>query len=188
MERRWLCLLLSLVCGLWAARGQVVYRIPDGDEAPQTSPRPYQPMNEKMVDEPRLECLYEYTAIDTVLRKAKLAQVILQVGPSWTKFIDYYMYWSDSVCWRSDWKITGEEFEKLEQPMIREFYESQLRNVAEERFTCNGQVGLDFYIYEDSTARMDWTLAEGEATVCGYACRKATTRFRGRCTACRASS
>ena len=27
---------------------------------------------------------------------------------------------------------------------------------------------------------MDWTLAEGEATVCGYACRKATTRFRGR--------
>ena len=180
MGGRWLCLLLGLVCGSMAVRGQVVQIISDGGGSPEWVRLPHQPKNEKKVDEPQLECLYEYTAIDTVLNQTKLAQVILQVGQSWTKFIDYYNYWIDSVCWRSDWKISTAEILELDQPMPREFYESQLRNIAEERFTCNGQVGLDFYVYEDSTARMDWALAEGEETVCGYACRKATTRFRGR--------
>ena len=180
MMRKWVCLMLGVLSGFMAVRGQVAHIISDGNASSALDQRPYQLKNEKKVDESRLECLYEYTAIDTVLNQTKLDQVILQVGPSWTKFIDYYNYWADSVCWRSDWKITGAEVEELDQPMDTQFYESQLRNIAEERFTCNGQVGLDFYVYEDSTARMDWTLAEGEATVCGYACRKATTRFRGR--------
>ena len=180
MEREWLCMLLGFVCSLCATHGQVVQIIPDDGGSSEWVRQPHQPKNEKKVDEPRLECLYEYTAVDTVLCRTKLAQVILQVGSSWTKFIDYYNYWIDSVCWRSDWKITTAEILELDQPMPREFYESQLRHIATGRFTCLGQVGLDFYVYEDSTARMDWTLAEGEATVCGYACRKATTRFRGR--------
>ena len=173
-------MLLGFVCSLCATHGQVAQIIPDDGGSSEWVRQPHQPKNEKKVDEPRLECLYEYTAVDTVLRRTKLAQVILQVGPSWTKFIDYYNYWVDSVCWRSDWKITTAEILELDQPMPREFYESQLRHIATGRFTCLGQVGLDFYVYEDSTARMDWTLAEDTATVCGYACRKATTRFRGR--------
>ena len=177
MGRKWLCFLLAGMCSFCAVRAQTVIH---SDTDASIFHKPFQSMNEKKVDEPRLECLYEYTAVDTVLRKTKLAQVILQIGQSWTKFIDYYVYWVDSVCWRSDWKIIGAEIRKLDRPMPREFYESQLRNIADERFTCRGQVALDFYVYEDSTARMDWTLAEGEATVCGYACRKATTRFRGR--------
>ena len=174
---RFLISFLLVVCGGLPVGGQTVITTDD----PAIYDMVYRPKNEERVDSPRLECLYEYTAVDTILGQTALAQTLLQVGDSWTKSQPYYEYWKDSVCWRSDWKITYGEFLKIKaRPAQSTLTESQLRNVADGDITCMGNVGMDYYIYEDSTARMEWTLLADTATVCGYPCRKAKAWFRGR--------
>ncbi len=140
----------------------------------------YKHKNEEKADDPKLECLYEYTAIDTLSGQTFMATTMLQVGQEWTKFQEYYDYWADSVCWRSDWKIKGYVVERMPQPDNANFNQSLLRHIATNRLTCLGNVGIDYYIYEDSTAQFKWTLLADTATVCGYPCRKAKAWFRGR--------
>ena len=159
------------------AFGQAVVRIDD----PAVYEMLYRQKHEVRVDTPQVECFYEYTAVDTILNQTALAQTLLQVGAAWTKFQQYYAYWTDSVCWRSDWKIKYGEFLRLNpRPAETTFYESQLRNRAGGDITCMGHFGMDYYLYVDSTAQFRWTLTADTATVCGYPCRKATARFRGR--------
>lgn len=39
--------------------------------------------------------------------------------------------------------------------------------------------GTKFY-YEEEIPQMEWNLEEGDTTICGYACQRASTTFRGR--------
>ena len=173
-----ICLLWILAGCALSVNGQEIIVMPDASA--EDASRPYRQKHEEKVDDTRLECLYEFVGKDTVINIRRWAQYFLQVGTVWTKCSDYSSYWTDSVCWRTDWKITGAEMRELDMPRNSIFQESQLRNMADDRFTCLGQAAFDRYVYEDSTARMDWTLTADTATVCGYPCRKATTRFRGR--------
>lgn len=139
-----------------------------------------QPKHEEKVDDTRMECIYEYSAADTVAAASALGMTILQVGKEWTKFQDYDDYWLDSLCWQWDWKLTERDYQHMRRPFVDGLEESQLRRMGVDWIECKGRVGLQYYSYEDSTARFRWKLSADTATVCGYPCRKATSWFRGR--------
>lgn len=142
--------------------------------------RLYTTSERQQVDTAMLDCIYLYAAADTVLAQTKEIYTILQTGREWTKFMSYESYWTDSLLNSRDWKITVREFEKLEPPVRGYFPDQYLRSVADNVYEVQGMVFVDFYVYEDSVATPAWTLSTDTATVCGYLCRKATARFRGR--------
>ena len=172
------CLLCALACCALSVRGQFVVALPDS--VAEDSGRPFRQKHEVKVDDPRLECIYAFAGKDPEIRVVRRAAYVLQIGEKWTKCSDYSDYLKDSVCWRTDWKITAGEMRELFGNRSSTWQESQLRDRASNTFVCMGGTTYDRFMYEDSTARMDWTLTEDTATVCGYACRKATARFRGR--------
>ena len=144
------------------------------------SDQPYTSGEKLTVDTAEVECLYRYTAADTVLGEMREACTLLQVGREWTKFTSYEAYWTDSVLWRSDWKMTGREFSR-HKPPTRDFYsDSYLRRTADNAYEVQGMIFMDFYVYTDRAPLPAWTLTADTATVCGYLGRKATARFRGR--------
>lgn len=172
------CLLWALACCVLSVRGQFAVSLPES--VAEDSGRPFRQKHEVKVDDPRLECIYAFAGKDPVIKVVRRVAYIMQIGAKWTKWSDYSDYLKDSVCWRTDWKITVGEMDERFGKWSSFWQESQLRDRAGDTFACMGGTTYDRFIYEDSTARMDWTLTEDTATVCGYACRKATARFRGR--------
>ena len=142
--------------------------------------QPYNPGIAEKLEQPRLECIYEFVSADTILAQTRVDYAILQVGQEWTKYGSYERYWADSVCWRSNWKLTVREFRQLRPPVRSTTWDTYYGRLDDHNFQIQGMVGLDFYVYRDSTAQFRWALSADTATVCGYPCRKATAHFRGR--------
>ncbi len=142
---------------------------------------PYSFKHEERVDTPVVECKYELTLVDTVLSRTAQARVLVQVGTDWAACLPYSKYWTDSLLWTTDWRITSAEYHRKDYLSSDSYYKERLlRNLTTNRMEVQGLRGLEFCYYTDSTARFDWTLEDETMTVCGYTCRKATARFRGR--------
>jgi len=45
---------------------------------------------------------------------------------------------------------------------------------------AHDRVYINKYHYSEPIPQQQWTMAEGDSTILGYTCHKATTRFRGR--------
>ena len=137
--------------------------------------------HEEPVDTPVVECKYELTLVDTVLSRTVQARVLVQVGTDWAACLPYREYWQDSLLWTTDWRLTWEEYKRKDYLPDDGYYDDRLlRNLTTNRMDVQGLFGGEFCYYADSTARFDWTLEDETMTVCGYTCRKATARFRGR--------
>ena len=54
------------------------------------------------------------------------------------------------------------------------------RDAAAGRLTHTDQIGMDHLLYTEPLPDCGWELADGERTILGYACRRATCTFRGR--------
>ena len=142
---------------------------------------PYSYKHEEPVDTSVVECKYELTLVDTVLSRTVQARVMVQAGTDWAACLPYHEYWQDSLLWTTDWRLTWEEYKRKDYLPDDGYYDDRLlRNLTTNRMDVQGLFGGEFCYYTDSTARFDWTLEDETMTVCGYTCRKATARFRGR--------
>ncbi len=131
-----------------------------------------------IVDSALLECVYAVSEVDTVLGQARDHEVILLVGRDYSKFLDLYRYKKDSLYASHNFDMTWGEATSLTAD-FRESYEEEILRDGN-TFWMRKTFILDPMEYGDSSVFMDWTLHSDTLTVCGYLCRKATTRFRGK--------
>ena len=169
------CLFAFLILGTTPTEAQVKIKIDGIDNLV------YAQKNEEQVDTPVMECLYECVTTDTVKDQTRQAIVMLQVGKAWTNCVNYKNYWTDSLLWTTDWKMTVADYKRHgKEPATGDFAERLLRNLTTNEIEVQTSIGLEHCVYRDAGARFDWTLEDGTETVCGYTCRKATAHFRGR--------
>ena len=88
--------------------------------------------------------------------------LLLQVGRNVTKCYSYKTWQTDSLV-----RVT---------PPDDELFRDQKAG----RLTHTDQIGMDHLLYTEPLPDCGWELADGERTILGYACRRATCTFRGR--------
>uniref|UniRef100_UPI00359C6B78 GLPGLI family protein n=1 Tax=Bacteroides thetaiotaomicron TaxID=818 RepID=UPI00359C6B78 len=134
----------------------------------------------EILDVSKLECIYQYTIMDTELQDSKEMYRILQIGEKYVKFLDYGCYRMDSVLNHIDKaKLTLHEFTR-----IFNTYSPSMDFILKEKrigkLTVYDRIFTDRYMYEEPVSNFKWSLLKDTMTICGYLCHKATTTFRGR--------
>ena len=108
---------------------------------------------------------------------------ILQIGRSHQAFLDYGELRRDSI-WRAaarGRKSYGEF--RAESRAAADDTFSHLKLIFDRSkgmINAHDAIFLSKYHYTEPIPQQQWTMAEGDSTILGYTCHKATTRFRGR--------
>ncbi|MCM1356080.1 MAG: GLPGLI family protein [Staphylococcus sp.] len=129
-----------------------------------------------------MECVYDHTVYDPVKKKTRVYDEILEVGRDALRYGDYGRYRKDSVMAKDypDGKIMFSESMRLAKEYgVRSSY-TIIEDLRQNKLLFYRQIFMDNYNYEEPIPQFNWTITEGEDELCGYACRKATTSFRGR--------
>ncbi len=126
----------------------------------------------------KLECIYTFAEIDTVLQKGRNHELILQIGENRTMQIDLNIYLCDSIYqshkYQMNWRDTRAVYNTYRDTYPKAFVRSKDSFSERETFI------LSVTECTDSCVRFDWQLHDDTLTVCGYTCRKAVANFRGR--------
>lgn len=102
--------------------------------------------------------------------------LLLQIGHNVTKCYSYKTWQTDSLV-----RVTPPEQVMANLGSFHGGVKDVLfRDAAAGRLTHTDQVGMDHLLYTEPLPAIDWELADGERTILGYACRRATCTFRGR--------
>lgn len=102
--------------------------------------------------------------------------LLLQIGHNVTKCYSYKTWQTDSLV-----RVTPPEQVMANLGSFHGGVKDVLfRDQVAGRLTHTDQVGMDHLLYTEPLPAIDWELADGERTILGYACRRATCTFRGR--------
>lgn len=102
--------------------------------------------------------------------------LLLQVGRNVTKFYSYKTWQTDSLV-----RVTPPEQVLANLGSFHGGVKDVLfRDAKAGRLTHTDQIGMDHLLYTEPLPDCGWELADGERTILGYACRRATCTFRGR--------
>ena len=126
------------------------------------------------------ECLYEYS-VRYGNGEEETVPVLLRIGASDACFQDYAVFRADSAA-----AVPG-----IDEETLMEYREQVRRSVLcfdttvrqndpKGKMTVQGVIPPDYYVYEEPMDGIRWELLPEEATVCGYACRKASGTYGGR--------
>lgn len=127
---------------------------------------------------------YSFVPDTTFPDEREEGTTLLQIGKTYTRFIDYSRFRTDSI--NDDGvknKIPFMQYVSKMQNAMRQcmFKMSIVTNRKLKRQTVQQSVVLsELYQYEDEVPDIDWTIAEGDSLIAGYPCRKATCRLYGR--------
>lgn len=134
------------------------------------------------LDNAIIETIYEYIVTDGVLSRTEIRTDILQVGSKKSKYFTYAAFQVDSVVYKRDiYNMTLREITNISNT-FRYMYGTSwtvLKDYPERTINYYDNIFMDSYVYPDSVA-FDWQLENDALYVCGYLCRKAETKFRGR--------
>ena len=108
---------------------------------------------------------------------------VLQIGRNYQAFLDYGALRSDSI-WNASVKA-GKSDAEFDNEWTTAFRESLpdvklLFDRNKGVLDAYDKVFISKYHYSEPIPQQQWTMAEGDSTILGYTCHKATTRFRGR--------
>lgn len=107
-------------------------------------------------------------------------QYVLQVGPSYSKYVSLERFQSDSLLLNGDSQIfrRAQLYNNKANFLLVEdcYYISR----TESRLTFTGRLAADDFRYEEILPEISWRLSREEREICGYKCMKATGQFRGR--------
>ena len=132
------------------------------------------------IDKAVMDIIYCHNTVDPILDEERDEYEILQIGNNATKYGDYGSFRLDSTIMTLDsTKIARSEYHKLYftyQPGSEFVFIYPMQ----QKLIFRGRVFSDYYVYNEPVPAIDWTLSDGETTICGYTCHKATGDFRGR--------
>lgn len=135
------------------------------------------------LDKSIAECIYEYTVKDPVLERIETHNDILQMGAMMSKYFSYFLFCSDSIVSKLNRKeITYKDLTEIWNRCRRKNKGSSsiiVKHYPEKTISYHDRIFMDNYVYADSVV-FDWRLTTDTLSVCGYLCKKAETRFRGR--------
>ena len=108
---------------------------------------------------------------------------VLQIGRNYQAFLDYGELRSDSI-WNASVKARKKygEFEAEKRAASKDTF-SHLKLIFDRSkgmINAHEMIFINKYRYTEPIPQQQWTMAQGDSTVLGYTCHKATTRFRGR--------
>ncbi len=129
------------------------------------------------------ECIYEYTVSNEDNKQQPFEDVgycMLQVGNGIGKFFDYSSYQTDSVTQANNDAHTIATYKLREQKNLFYFDQTVYQNNPKGKMTVQSIITPNFYHYEENRYPVNWTMKEGEDTICGYACRIAEGEYGGR--------
>lgn len=133
------------------------------------------------IDKCDLLVTYDFVRLDTVLNISSSCNMVLQIGPSYQKFYQDKYYEYDKTVWEHGNMMELNEAQKLLFSLMPQYFTILWRHTPSNRFTEHGLISTMHYLCEDSLAVQDWTFSETDTiNVCGYICKKATCKFRGR--------
>lgn len=135
-----------------------------------------------VLEKSTFECIYTHIEHDADLDKDDVFDEILQLGKSYTRYMKYGTYKSDSVLQLMDKKkrdaLTYIQLNRIQVANRWQGSEFMLFNLKER--TLFHKIWLLSLRYEEDIPALDWEFLPGEKTVLGYKCRKARCSFRGR--------
>ena len=108
---------------------------------------------------------------------------LLQIGGKYQGYVNYGELRADSI-WNASIKAgkSDAEFDAEWTTALRESLPDVklLFDRNKGVLDAHDKVFINKYHYSEPIPQQQWTMAEGDSTILGYTCHKATTRFRGR--------
>lgn len=136
-----------------------------------------------ILDTATVKVLYElqYREDSTKAEKTK-AQTILLCGDTHCMFLDYYTILADSMAYAMEkQKASPSEFMgKIHNLHKKRKFKIEILTDFAKDITSVCEEAIETYAYTEPAASFSWNLAEGDTTLLGYKCSKATCTFRGR--------
>jgi len=128
--------------------------------------------------------LYEQTETPDILapdEKNRYA-MYLEVSDESSKYVDQRRVMVDSIRYEhAQQKIHPDKTSSLTIPLLRNSNKEIIhKNYPKGKITTINRIPFNFYIFDEEFITPEWKLIAGDTTVCGYRCRKASTKFRGR--------
>jgi GLPGLI family protein len=127
-----------------------------------------------------LNIYYQFSiySIDTARKKENSTICILQIGKEATKFVDINQIKLDSI------KMSYENLKTIGTKEINEILKTKVSwpktiFVEKEKIIVQSDVS-NLFQYEEPKNNFKWELQNGEKTISGYVCKKASVKFRGR--------
>lgn len=120
---------------------------------------------------------------DTARPEQKKENIMyLEIGNNISKYIDQQQAMADSIyAIYASKEGDVEKVSKNVRSLLRgSLSEIVLKNYPEGKITVYDRIPFNTYVYEEKLVTPNWQLQNGSLAVCGYACKKATTTFRGR--------
>ncbi len=137
-----------------------------------------------------MECIYKYTINaplikrNTFRKKLETYTTMLQFNESVSRFSDWNLYQADSIRqYYTDEQLAKDQIKKEYNKHLgaKYVFNSMIfKNYPKGKISSLEQMHPDEYIYEENKAEQIWKLKKGTLTVCGYPCKKATTKWGGR--------
>lgn len=127
-----------------------------------------------------MECVYEHKVFDPYKNDIRIEDKILEIGRNAIRYGDYGKYLRDSVI-KTDYPegILTNDYMDLSQKYGGKMHELVI-DLKQNTATYFHSIWGDHYCYEETMPNIKWAITESKETICGYACKKATTTFRGR--------
>lgn len=163
---------LAFASGIAQAQQTIVTYTPDGVKTFDTA----EPSSE-VLDTTRFVVSYRMLYEQRPENERPMEDLLLlQVGRNITKFYSYKTWQTDSLV-----RVTPPEQVIANLGSFHGGVKDVLfRDAAAGRLTHTDQIGMDHLLYTEPLPAIDWELADGERTILGYVCHRATCTFRGR--------
>lgn len=141
----------------------------------------------KVFDAVRYNVSYacSYASDATVPELKDSAMKVLLIGDKYNCFIDYGQLLFDSItdnASKSSKYATQEQINKMMSvsKLLNYKLPTVLIDKVNNKQTNQQSIAGNKYEYTEPTIKPQWTMAEGDTTIAGYACKKATTTLYGR--------
>ena len=128
--------------------------------------------------EPQYECVYSYTIKGG---DQETYTTVLQIGKEFSRFYDYTAYTVDSLSFVPD--VSEEEismYNDLRRTSMFYFDSEIWQNLPADAMTVLLEVFPNRMSYQEDLGKMTWALEDGNESICGYTCNKASTVYGGR--------
>lgn len=105
---------------------------------------------------------------------------VLQIGRHYTKDVALARFLSDSLLRSEEAHMSSRAKLYYHKANFLLAEDCLYKDFKENRILFTGRLAADDFLYEEPITPINWSLGESRKTICGYPCRDAETRFRGR--------